>query len=60
MSGGKGELVRRFLEEARERWGEEEARLLRPALERAAEAVWEVEGFEPGVEEEPYNPPRRV
>ena len=59
MGGGREELVESFLEKAREMWGEEEARLLRSDLERIARAVWEAEGFEPGVEEEPYNPPRK-
>ena len=59
MGGGREELVESFLKRAREMWGEKEARLLGPALERIARAVWEVEAFEPGVEEEPYNPPRR-
>jgi hypothetical protein len=52
------EFVESFLERAREMWGEEEALLLRPHLESIARAVWEVENFEPAVEEEPYNPPR--
>ena len=58
MGGGREELVESFLERAREMWGEEEALLLRSDLERIAWTVWEVENFEPGVEEEPYNPPR--
>ena len=58
MTGGKKELVGDFFERAVEMWGEEEALLLRSDLERIAQAVWEVENFEPGVEEEPYNPPR--
>jgi hypothetical protein len=59
LTGGKEELVRDFFERAVEMWGEEEALLLRSDLERIAQAVWEVENFEPGVEEEPYNPLRR-
>ena len=59
MGGGREELVESFLERAREMWGEEKARLLGPALERIARAVWEVEGFEPGDDEEPFNPLRR-
>ncbi len=58
MGGGREELVESFLERAREMWGEEKAQLLGPALERIARAVWEVENFELGVEEEPYNPLR--
>lgn len=54
---GREEVIRSFLEAAEERWGEGEARTLGPALERIAEAVWMVECFEPGVEEEPNNPP---
>ena len=59
MGGGSEELVESYLERARKMWGEEETRLLGPALERIARAVWEVEAFEPGVEEEPYEPPGR-
>jgi hypothetical protein len=59
LTGGKKELVGDFFERAVEMWGEEEALLLRSDLERIAQAVWEVENFEPGVEEEPYSPPKR-
>lgn len=57
--GGKEKKYNSFFERAKERWGEEEARALKPALERIAEAVWKVERFELGIEEEPSNPPRK-
>ncbi len=53
--GGKEKIHNTFFERAKERWGEEEARALKPALERIAEAVWKVERFELGIEEEPSN-----
>lgn len=43
---------------ASQRWGEEEARILRPALERTAEAIRDVECFELDPENEPWRPPR--
>lgn len=49
-------LVVKILDAARERLGEEEARLLRPALERVAVAIREVEGFELDPGEEPWSP----
>lgn len=49
-------LVVKILDAARERWGEEEARLLKPALEMVAEALCEVEGFELDPGEEPWSP----
>ncbi len=48
------------MDAARERWGEEEARLLRPALERVAEAIREIEGFELDPDEEPWKPSREA
>jgi hypothetical protein len=56
---GKKRIFHDFLERAKERWGEEEARILEPALKRIAEAVWKVENVELGIGEEPGNPPRR-
>jgi hypothetical protein len=50
----------KLLDVARERWGEEEARLLKPALERVAEAIYEVEGFELNPDEEPWKPSREA
>ncbi len=57
--GGKEKIIKSFYEGAKERWGEEEARALKPALERIAEAVWKVERFELGIEEEPSNALRK-
>ena len=54
------ERVEKLLDIARERWGEEEARLLKPALERVAEAIYEVEGFELNPDEEPWKPSREA
>ena len=53
-------LIEKLLDVARERWGEEEARLLRPALERVAGAIYGVEGFELDPDEEPWKPSREV
>jgi hypothetical protein len=50
----------KLLDVARERWDEEEARLLKPALERVAEAIYEVEGFELNPDEEPWKPSREA
>ncbi|MCW4020006.1 MAG: hypothetical protein NWF14_02075 [Candidatus Bathyarchaeota archaeon] len=50
----------KLLDVARERWGEEEARLQKPALERVAEAICEVEGFELNPDEEPWKPSREA
>jgi hypothetical protein len=57
VEGGREKIIQSFLEAAKKRWGEGEARTLRPALERIAEAVWRVECFELGVEEGSSNPP---
>ena len=57
--GGKEKIYNSFFERAKERWGEEEARALKPALEWIAEAVWKVERFELGIEEEPSNALRK-
>ncbi len=54
------ERVEKLLDAARERWGEEEARMLMPALERVAEAIREVEGFELDPDEEPWKPSREA
>ena len=45
---------------ASQRWGEEEARVLRPALERTVEAIRDVEGFELDPGDEPWRPPREA
>ena len=42
---------------ASQRWGEEEARILRPALERTAEAIRDIEVFELDPDDEPWRPP---
>jgi hypothetical protein len=57
--GGKEKIHNSFFERAKERWGEEEARALKPTLDRIDEAVCKVERFELGIEEEPSNPPRK-
>jgi hypothetical protein len=59
VKGGKDKIYNSFFERAKERWGEEEARALKLALERIAEDVWRVELFELGIDEEPSNPPRK-
>ena len=45
---------------ASQRWGEEETRVLRPALERTVEAIRDVEGFELDPGDEPWRPPRKA
>lgn len=52
----KDEILGRLMEAAAERWGREEVERLRPALERAAEAVRGVEEFHLAPEEEPVYP----
>jgi hypothetical protein len=59
VKGGNEKIYNSFFERAKERWGEEKARALKPALERIAEAIWKVERFELGVEEEPSNPSKK-
>ena len=41
---------------ASQRWGEEEVKILRPALERTAEAIKDVERFELNPDNEPLRP----
>lgn len=50
-------MVEGFLGVASRMWGEEEARILRPAIERVAKAVRKVEGFELDPVDEPWKPP---
>jgi hypothetical protein len=45
---------------ASKRWGEEEATVLRSALERTAEAIMDVEDFELDPSDEPWRPPRKA
>jgi hypothetical protein len=52
----KEEILKRLLEAACERWGEETVGSLRPGLELAAETVWKVELFKLDPEEEPAHP----
>jgi hypothetical protein len=52
------DTVERLLLVASQRWGEEEARVLRPALERTTEAIRDVECFELDPGDEPWRPPR--
>lgn len=49
----KKEFVKHLLDAALEKWGEKEVASIRSALERTAEAIWEVEGFELELEDEP-------
>jgi len=53
---GKEEILKRLLEAACERWGEETVGSLRPGLELAAEIVSKVELFKLDPEEEPAHP----
>ncbi len=52
------DMVESLLIAASQRWGEEEARVLRPALERVAKAIKDIEGFELNPGDEPWRPPR--
>ena len=54
----KKDTVKVLLLAASQRWGEEEVRVLRPALERTAEAIRDVEGFELDPGDEPWWPSR--
>lgn len=49
----KIEVLNRFLAAASEKWGEEEAKNMKSALELAAEAFWTVETFTLKPMEEP-------
>ncbi|MFQ6075075.1 MAG: hypothetical protein ACE5Z5_02915 [Candidatus Bathyarchaeia archaeon] len=53
---GKDEILNRLLEAAAEKWDRAEVEKMRPAFERAAEAVWRVEVFQLKPEEEPAYP----
>ena len=57
---GKEETFVRLFEEAIRRWGEETAQELKSDIERAGEAIWQVERFKLEPEDEPSRPPGRV
>jgi hypothetical protein len=54
------DLVEAFFAIASHRWGEEEAIVLRSALERTAEAISDVERSELDPSDEPWRPPRKA
>ena len=54
------EIFVRLFEGATRRWGEEAAQELRSDIERAGEAIWQVESFTLEPEDEPSRPPERV
>jgi hypothetical protein len=56
----KEEIFIRLFEEATRRWGEEAAQELRSDIERAGEAIWQVESFKLEPEDEPSRPPGSV
>jgi len=56
----KKEIFIRLFEEAIRRWGEEAAQELRSDIERAGEAIWQVEGYKLEPEDEPSLPPGSV
>ena len=56
----KEEIFVRLFEEATRRWGEEAAQELRPDIERAVEAIRQVEGYKLEHEDEPSRQPGRV
>jgi len=49
----KKELVERLMDEAVERWGEDEAESIRSALETIAEAIWDLGRLRLELEDEP-------
>lgn len=55
---GKKEIVESFLGVAVQRWGEEEVEAIRAAIEKTAEAVWEVQKFKIDPFDEPWRPPK--
>ena len=54
------EIFTRLFEEAIRRWGEEAIQELKSDIERAGEAIWQVERFKLEPEDEPSIPPGRV
>ena len=61
MKGERGkDLVEAFFTIASHRWGEEEAIVLRSALERMAEAISDVELSELDPSDELWRPPRKA
>ena len=56
----KEEIFVRLFEEATRRWGKEAARELKSDIERAGEAIWQVESYKLEPEDEPSRPPGRV
>ena len=56
----KEEIFVRLFEEAKKRWGNEVAQKLKSDIERASEAIWQVEKFKLEPENEPSRPPGRV
>ena len=53
----KEEHIDRFMKTAHERWGDEEYELLKPALEKTVEAIYEVEEFNLEPDDEPIRSP---
>lgn len=49
----KNALVDRIMDDAVERWGEDEVESIRSALETIADAIWELERFRLEPEDEP-------
>lgn len=56
----KEEIFVRLLGEANKRWGKEVAQEMKSDIERASEAIWQVEKFKLEPEIEPSRPPGRV
>ena len=54
---GKDEQIDRFMKMAHERWGDEEYEQLKPALEKTAEAIHEVEEYNLEPDDEPTRSP---
>lgn len=56
----KEDIFVRLFEEATRRWGEEAAQELRPDIERAVEAIRQIEGYKLEPEDEPSRQPGSV
>jgi hypothetical protein len=55
----KEDVFKQLFREATRRWGGEVARELQSDIERAGEAIWQVESYELEPEDEPSKPRRR-
>lgn len=56
----KEDIFKQLFGEATRKWGEEVAQELQSDIERAGEAIWQVESFKIKPEDEPSRPPGRA